>query len=88
MTINVSKATPAQVAATRHLPGVTRAAGPYPETYILYGELPAGSSPAPSAGVSLPPGVRTENLPSRFRAAAKTTTPPGSPRPAPVHSGS
>jgi putative ABC transport system permease protein len=61
VTINASKATPAQVAATRHLPGVTRAAGPYPETYILYGE-PYGNGPsaAPPAGRSLPAGVRTE----------------------------
>ncbi len=61
VTINASKATPAQVAATRHLPGVTQAVGPYPETYILYGEpYGNGSSSAPSAGRSLPPGVRTE----------------------------
>lgn len=61
VTINASKATPAQVAATRHLPGVTQAAGPYPETYLLYGEpYRNSSSPAPSADGSLPPGVRTE----------------------------
>ncbi len=61
VTIDASKATPAQVAATRHLPGVTQAAGPYPETYILYGDQYGnGSSAAPSAGGSLPPGVRTE----------------------------
>jgi putative ABC transport system permease protein len=61
VTINASKTTLAQVTATRHLPGVTQAAGPYPETYILYGEpYGNGSSPEPSAGGSLPPGVRTE----------------------------
>jgi putative ABC transport system permease protein len=61
VTINLSKATPGQVAATRHLPGVTQAAGPYTETYILYGEpYRNNSSAAPPAGRSLPPGVRTE----------------------------
>lgn len=65
VTINLSKATPAQVAATRHLPGVSQAAGPYPETYILYGDQYGnGSSPAPTAGGSLPAGVRTEKPPT------------------------
>ena len=73
VTINASEATPAQVAATRHLPGVTQAAGPYPETYILYGDRYGnGSSPAPSAGGSLPSGVRTEKPSSSpFRTAAE-----------------
>jgi putative ABC transport system permease protein len=34
VTADSAKATPAQLAATRHLPGVTRAAGPYPQTFI------------------------------------------------------
>ena len=34
VTINASKANAAQLAATRHLPGVTQDAGPYPETTI------------------------------------------------------
>jgi putative ABC transport system permease protein len=34
VTLDAAKVTHPQLAATRHLPGVTRAAGPYPETYI------------------------------------------------------
>ncbi len=34
VTINASKVSAAQLAATRHLPGVTQNAGPYPETTI------------------------------------------------------
>src|ERR1700691_4881460 len=37
VTINASKVTSAELARTRHLPGETQAAGPYPETYILLG---------------------------------------------------
>ena len=87
VTINMSKATPAQVAATRHLPGVTQAAGPYPETYLLYGEpYGSGSSSAPSAVPSLPPGVRTETPPSAPSSApsarpSKVAPPAGQPSP-------
>ncbi len=35
VTINASKVTAAQLAATRHLPGVTQGAGPYPQTTIV-----------------------------------------------------
>jgi putative ABC transport system permease protein len=38
--INAAKVTAAQLAATRHLPGVTQDAGPYPQTTIIVG--PAG----------------------------------------------
>jgi len=34
VTINAAKVTAAQLAATRHLPGVTQDAGPYPQTMI------------------------------------------------------
>jgi putative ABC transport system permease protein len=40
VTINAAKVTAAQLAATRHLPGVTQDAGPYPQTTITVG--PAG----------------------------------------------
>jgi len=83
LTINVSKATSAQVAATRHMPGVTQAAGPFPETYLLYGEpYGNGSSTAPPAGRSLPPGVRTEK-PSATPSArlSKAGHPAGQPSP-------
>ena len=38
--INAAKVTAAQLAATRHLPGMTQDAGPYPQTTIIVG--PAG----------------------------------------------
>jgi putative ABC transport system permease protein len=34
VTTDAARATPAQLAATRHLPAVTQAAGPYPQTFI------------------------------------------------------
>jgi putative ABC transport system permease protein len=34
VTIDSAKVTPAQLAATRHVPGVTKAAGPYPEVTV------------------------------------------------------
>jgi putative ABC transport system permease protein len=46
VTINASKVTSAELARTRHLPGVTQAAGPYPETYILLGIGRSGVAPA------------------------------------------
>jgi putative ABC transport system permease protein len=46
VTINSAKVTPAQLARTRHPPGVTQAAGPYPETAVF---LAGGPSPRPSA---------------------------------------
>jgi putative ABC transport system permease protein len=40
VTINAAKVSAAQLAATRHLPGVTQDGGPYPQTTIIVG--PAG----------------------------------------------
>ena len=53
VTVNASKVTAAQLARTRHLPGVTQTAGPYPQTTVTVAtggiaERPAG--PAPSSG--------------------------------------
>jgi len=53
VTVNASKVTTAELARTRHLPGVTQDAGPYPETTITVAtggtaQRPAG--PAPSSG--------------------------------------
>ena len=45
--LNAAKVTPADVARTRHLKGVTAAAGPYPETTValtLAGETPSSAS--------------------------------------------
>jgi putative ABC transport system permease protein len=53
VTIDSAKVTGAQLAATRHLPGVTKAAGPYPETTVT---LAAGRSSGPSADRSRPAG--------------------------------
>jgi putative ABC transport system permease protein len=62
VTINSAKVTAAQLAKTQHLPGVTRAAGPYPQTTITVSSgsraghpsgprtaagRPAGHAPAP-----------------------------------------
>jgi putative ABC transport system permease protein len=43
LTINASKVTAAQLAATRHLPGVTQDAGPYPQTTITVAAGPAAA---------------------------------------------
>ncbi|MGO9218786.1 MAG: FtsX-like permease family protein [Streptosporangiaceae bacterium] len=43
VTINASKVTAAQLAAIRHLPGVTQGAGPYPETTITVAAGPAAA---------------------------------------------
>ena len=43
VTINASKVTAGQLAATRHLPGVTQIAGPYPETTITVAAGPAAT---------------------------------------------
>ena len=52
MTVNSAKVTRAQLAKTRQLPGVTQAAGPYPETYI---KLSTGHATGrPPAGRKLP----------------------------------
>jgi putative ABC transport system permease protein len=44
VTADSAKATGAQLAATRHLPGVTQAAGPYPQTFI---KLTSGHATGP-----------------------------------------
>jgi hypothetical protein len=77
VTIDAAKITGAQLAATRHLPAVTQAAGPYPETTIT---LAAGRSTGPPAGRAAgPPPGPTPRPPSRSRLAA----PPGRPLAAP-----
>ena len=59
VTADSAKATGAQLAATRHLPGVTQAAGPYPQTFIKLtsghttGPRPAGR---PASGQPIPHG--------------------------------
>ena len=44
VTADSAKASGAQLAATRHLPGVTQAAGPYPQTFI---KLTSGRTTGP-----------------------------------------
>jgi FtsX-like permease family len=59
VTSDTAKVTPAQLAKTRRLPGVTQAAGPYPETYITpttghaSGQWPAHSK---TSRLSIPHG--------------------------------
>jgi putative ABC transport system permease protein len=50
VTIDAAKVTSAQLAATRHLPGVTKAAGPYPEATITLAAGRASGPPAVSGG--------------------------------------
>lgn len=47
VTIDAAKVTPAELARTAHLPGVTQAAGPYDETYITYVNSKSPPPPAP-----------------------------------------
>jgi putative ABC transport system permease protein len=60
VTINSAQVTAAQVAQLRHLPGVTNAAGPYPEATITAKTHRAGGRPsrhgATSGSVTTPPG--------------------------------
>jgi putative ABC transport system permease protein len=59
VTINASKVTAAQLARTRHLPGVTQTAGPYPQTSItLATGSGAPAQPAGTAPTSGRPGRR------------------------------
>lgn len=62
VTVDVAKVTPAQLARTAHLPGVTRAAGAYPETAVF---LTGGTASTTPAGHSHPSGVRTESPPGQ-----------------------
>jgi putative ABC transport system permease protein len=59
VTVDAAKVTPAQLAKIRQLPGVTQAAGPYPETYLALtpGHAP-GQRPARSktSRLSIPRG--------------------------------
>ena len=58
VTINAAKVSAAQLAATRHLPGVTQDAGPYPETTITARAGPAGlRRPVPAGADRGRPGV-------------------------------
>jgi putative ABC transport system permease protein len=50
VTINAAKVSAARLAATRHLPGVTQDAGPYPQTTIT-----VAASAAATGGSGLPP---------------------------------
>lgn len=50
VTIDSAKVSAAQLAATRHLPGVTQAAGPYPETVISFAAGQSAGRPALTQG--------------------------------------
>jgi putative ABC transport system permease protein len=59
VTADSAKATAAQLAATRHLPGVTQAAGPYPQTFLkLTSGQATGRPPGgrPASGQLIPRG--------------------------------
>jgi len=75
VTIDAAKVTPAQLARTAHLPGVTQAAGPYPETAVF---LTGGTASRMPAGHSLPSGVRTESPPGQSPSPSSQESPHGS----------
>jgi putative ABC transport system permease protein len=79
VSIDASKVTAAELAATHHLPGVTGASG-YPETYITT----SSTSPGQPSGYGGPPGgqTRTQHPPGQ---PARGGTPAGRP---PVRQGS
>jgi putative ABC transport system permease protein len=53
LTVNTAHVTRAQLAATRHVAGVTQAAGPYPELTVTYrNTAPAGGRAGPGGGTS------------------------------------
>jgi putative ABC transport system permease protein len=56
VTINASKVTAAELARTRHLPGVTQGAGPYPETTITLATGGGAGRPAGRGTASAQPG--------------------------------
>ena len=51
VTADTAKATPAQLARARELPGVTQAAGPYPQTYLKLRPAHA-AGPGPGHGTA------------------------------------
>ncbi len=53
VTVDTAKATPAQLARARELPGVTQAAGPYPQTYLKLRPAHA-AGPGPGHGTAGP----------------------------------
>lgn len=65
VTVDSAKVTPAQLARTAHLPGVTQAAGPYPETAVFL--TGGGAASRTPTGHSLPSGVRTESPPGQLQ---------------------
>ena len=79
VTVDAANVTPAQLARTAHLPGVTRAAGPYPETAVF---LTGGTASGTPAGHSHPAGVRTESPPGQSpRNGTSSGQPPHGNRP-------
>ena len=81
LSIDASKVTAVDLARTRRLPGVTDAAGPYPETYIsLAGSGPAASSSAERHGSGIhartPVTVTPRTPVGRSPQRSSTTTQP------------
>jgi putative ABC transport system permease protein len=70
VSIDSAKVTAAQLAATSHVPGVTKAAGPYPEATITLG----------AAGPSGQPGDGPQGGPSGHRSGSGSSGPGGADR--------
>jgi putative ABC transport system permease protein len=59
LTINMARVTSGELAATRHLPGETKAAGPYPAALVtISAPSPAGPAHAGTSGHGSPPAVQ------------------------------
>jgi hypothetical protein len=84
VTVNASKVTAAQLARTRHLPGVTQAAGPYPQTSITLatgsGASTQPAGPAPASGQQAGRGGTAS---AQSAGPARSAPPPGPPHPKP-----
>ena len=82
VTVNSAKVSSAQLDGTRHLPGVTQAVGPYPETFVKLttghatGRPPAGSK---APGRSVPHGQvnSVAESPNMWLAVVGRTSPSG-----------
>lgn len=92
VTIDSAKVTSAELAATRHLSGVTRVAGPYPETTITLAAArpsvpPTGSSQPAGGGQSFSSGRRPSSATGSPGQHPAQPPPPGSGAGAPAPAG-
>ena len=84
VTVDAAKVTPAQLARTAHLPGVTRAAGPYPETavFLAGGTAAPGRRPGVATRLACAPKALPGQSPSPSGKSSHGSRPSGQPAPA------